>query len=55
VVEDAAAEELASDLRDDGPLAAILAHEAVVVDRLQAMPMIRHQPKARRRLGRRGL
>ena len=50
VVEDAAGEELVRDLRDDGPPGAVLAGEAVVVDRLQAMQLIGHQPKERRRL-----
>ena len=37
VLEDAAGEELVSDLRDDGPPRAVLAREALVVDRLEPM------------------
>ena len=55
VVEHAAGEELVGDLCDDGPPGAVLAGEAVFVDRLEAMQMIRHQPKQRRRLGASGL
>ncbi len=51
VVEHAAGEERVSDLCDHGPTGAVLASEAVIVDRLQAMQMIGHQPKERRRLG----
>ena len=42
-------EESVGHLRDHGAPRAILAREAVVVDRLQAMQMVRHQPKERRR------
>ena len=55
VVEHAAGEELVSDLGDDGAPRAVLAREALVVDRLQAMQMIRHQPHQRRRLRASGL
>ena len=51
VVEHAAGEELVGDLCDDGAPWAKLAGKALVVDRLQAVQMIRHQPKKRRRLG----
>ena len=50
VLEHPAGEELVSDLHDDGPPGAVLAGEAVVVDGLQALQMIRHHPKQRRRL-----
>ncbi|MBC8086732.1 MAG: hypothetical protein H7Z40_05665, partial [Phycisphaerae bacterium] len=40
VLEDAAGEKLVGDLRDDGPPRAVLAREAVVVDRLESMQMI---------------
>ena len=43
VLEHPAGEELVSDLCDDGPPGAVLAGEAVIVDRLQAMQMIGHQ------------
>ena len=55
VVEDTAREELLGDLRDHGAPRAVLAREAVVVDRLQSVQVIRHQPKERRRLGASGL
>jgi hypothetical protein len=55
VIEHAAGEELVSDLCDDGAPWAILSRETVVIDRLQAMQMIGHQPKERRRLGTSGL
>ena len=51
VLEHAAGEELVSDLCDDGPPGAVFAREAVVVSCLQALQMIGHQPKERRRLG----
>jgi len=51
VLEHAARQELVGDLRHDRTPRAILAREALVVDRLQAVQMIRHQPKERRRLG----
>ena len=54
-VEDAAGEELVGDLCDHGAPRTVLAREALVVDRLQALQMIRHQPKERRRLGPSGL
>jgi hypothetical protein len=55
VVEDAAGEELVGDLCDHGAPWAVLAREALVVDRLQVRQIIRHQPKERRRLGPSGL
>jgi len=55
VLEHPVGEELVSDLCDDGPPGAVLAGKAVVVDRLQAMQVIRHQPKERRRLRTSGL
>jgi hypothetical protein len=55
VVEDAAGEALVGDLCDHGAPWAVLAREALVVDCLQALQMIRHQPKQRRRLGPSGL
>ena len=55
VVEHAAGEERVGHLRDHGATRAVLAREALVVDRLQALPMIRHQPKQRRRLRAPGL
>ena len=55
VVEHAAGEERVGDLCDHGAPRAVLAREAVVVDRLQAVQMIRHQPKQRRRLRASGL
>jgi len=51
VVEDAAGEEIVGHLRDHAAPRAVRASEAVVVDCLQAMQMIRPQPKERRRLG----
>ena len=51
VLQHAAGEERVGHLRDDGTPGAVLAREAVVIDRLQAVQMIRHQPKERRRLG----
>ena len=51
VIEDPIGEELAGDLRDDRAPRAVLAREALVVDRLQTVQVIRHQPKERRRLG----
>ena len=50
VLQYAAREELLGNLRDHGAPWAVLAREALVVDRLQALQMIRHQPKERRRL-----
>jgi hypothetical protein len=50
VFEHAAGEELLRHPRDDGTPRAIRAREALVVDRLQAVQMIRHEPKERRRL-----
>jgi len=50
VLEDATRQELVGDLRDDRAPRAILAGEPLVVDRLQAVQMVRHQPKERRRL-----
>ena len=50
VLQHAAGEELVRDLRHDGAPRAVLAHEALVVDRLQAVQMVRHQPKERRGL-----
>ncbi len=47
VVEHAAGEELVGDLCDHGAPWAVLAREALVVDGLQAMPMIRPQPTQR--------
>lgn len=44
MLEDAAGEELVGDLRDAGTPWAILAGKALVVDRLQAVQVIRHQP-----------
>jgi hypothetical protein len=55
VVEHATGEELVGDLRDHGAPRAVLACEALVVDGLQAMQMVRHQPKERRRLRASGL
>ena len=55
VVEHAAGEERVSDLRDHGAPWAILARHALVVDGLQALQMIRHQPKQRRGLRAPGL
>jgi len=54
-IEHAAGEELVGHLRDDGAPRAVLACEALVVDGLQALQVIRHQPKQRRRLGPSGL
>jgi len=51
VIEDPIGEELVGDLRDDRAPRAVLAREALVVDRLQTVQVIRHQPKERRRLG----
>ena len=45
VLEDAAREELLGDPCDDGALRAVLAREAVVVEGLQGVQVIRHQPK----------
>jgi len=50
VLEDATRQELVGDLRDDRAPRAILAGKPLVVDRLQAVQMIRLQPKERRRL-----
>lgn len=50
VLEDAAGEELVCDLADDGAPRAVLARKAVVVHRLQAVELILHQLKQRRRL-----
>jgi hypothetical protein len=55
MVEHAAGEERVGDLRDDGAPRAVLTREAVVVDRLQSVQVIRHQPKQRRRLRASGL
>jgi len=44
VVEHAAGEELVSDLRDHGAPRAVRAREALVVNGLQALQMIRHHP-----------
>ena len=55
VLEDAAGEELVRDLADDGAPRAVLAREALVVHRLQAVEMILHQPEQRRRLWTSGL
>lgn len=55
MLEDAAGEALVRDLGDHGAPRAVLAREAVVVDRLQAVEMILHQPKQRRRLWASGL
>jgi len=46
VVEDTTGEELVGHLRDHGAPRAVLAREALVVDGLQAMQMVRDQPKA---------
>ena len=51
VLEDPAREELVGNLSDDRTPRAVRAGEAVVVDGLPPMQMIRHQPKERRRLG----
>jgi len=51
VLEHPTGEELVGNLPDDGPPRAVLAREAVVVDHLQAVQVIGHQPKERRRLG----
>jgi hypothetical protein len=51
----AAREERVGRRRDHGAPRAVLAREALVVDRLQAPQMVQHQPKARRRLGASGL
>ncbi len=48
-------EELVGDLRDDPAPRTVLAREALVVDRLQSVQVIRHQPKERRRLRASGL
>ena len=48
IVEHAAGEELVGHLRDDGASQAVRAGEAFVLDGLQAVQMIRHQPKQRR-------
>ena len=45
VFQHAAREELVGDLRHHRTPRAVLAREAVVVDRLQAVQVIRHQPK----------
>jgi hypothetical protein len=42
--------ELVRDLADDGAPRAVVAREALVVHRLQAVEMILHQPKQRRSL-----
>jgi len=55
VLQHAAGKERVSNLGDDGAPWAILAREAFVVDRLQAMQMVRHQPKERRCLRAPGL
>src|ERR1019366_6652231 len=55
VLEDAAGEKLVRDRADDGAPRAVLAREALVVHRLQAVEMILHQPKQRRRLRASGL
>src|SRR3972149_2781516 len=55
VVKDATGEEHVCDLNDDGTPRDALTSEAVVVDRLQAVEMILHQPKQRRRLWASGL
>ena len=55
VLQHATRQKLVGHLRDDGTPGAILAREAVVVDRLQAVQMIRHQPKDGDAWGRRGL
>ena len=55
VLEDAAGKERVRDLRDHGAPRAVLAREALVVDRLQAVEMILHQPEQRRRLRTPGL
>lgn len=47
-----AGEKLVGDSRDHGLPSVILAGEVVIVDRLQSVQMVRHQPKARRRGGR---
>lgn len=55
VREDAAGEELVRDLADDGAPRAVVVREALVVHRLQAVELILHQPKQRRRLRTPGL
>ncbi len=55
VLEDATRQELVGDPRDDGAPRAVLLSESFVVDRLQAVQMVRHQPKERRCLGPSGL
>jgi len=55
VVEHATGEELVGDPRDHGAPRAVLACEALAQDRLQAMQMVRYQPKERRRLGASGV
>jgi hypothetical protein len=51
VLQYAAREELLRNLRDHWAPRAVLAGEAVIVDRLQAVQMVLHQPKEWRRLG----
>jgi hypothetical protein len=51
VLEHPAGGELHRDLRDDGSPPTVLACEAVVVDCLKPLQVLRHQPKERRRLG----
>ena len=55
VLEDAAGEELVRDLADDRAPRAVVAREAFVLHRLQAVELILHQPKQRRRLRTPGL
>jgi hypothetical protein len=50
VLQHAEGEERISALGDDGMLGALLAREALVVDRVQAMQMVAHPAKQRRRL-----
>lgn len=47
VREDAAGEELVRGLADDGAPRAVLAREMLVVDGLQPLHVIRHQPEQR--------
>jgi len=51
VLQHAAGKELVGDLRHDGAPRAVLARKALIVDRLQAVQVVRHQLKERLRLG----
>ena len=55
VREDAAGEDLVGDVAHDVAVRAVVAREALVVDPVQAVEMILHQPKQRRRLWASGL